>query len=52
VLEDEVLIWEGVCAVDGVAPSSVLVLEISPLKHELGNHPVEVRPFVSKTIFT
>ena len=41
-LQHEVLVGEGVCAVDGVPSGAVLVLEVSALEHELRNDSVEV----------
>ncbi len=50
-LQHEVLVGEGVSAVDGVPSGAVLVLEVSALEHELGNDSVEIRSLVTETVF-
>jgi len=49
VLHQEVLIVE-LGAVDGLATGSIEILEISALKHEVGDDPVEYRPFVGEPL--
>ncbi len=51
VLQHEVLVGEGVRAVDGVASGAILVLEVSTLEHEFRNHSVEVWSLITETVF-
>ena len=50
-LQGEVLIGEGVGAVDGVAAGAVEVLEVASLEHELWDDPVEVGALESEAVF-
>ena len=52
VLQAEVLIGERVSSVNGVAAGAVQVLEVTALKHELGDDPVEVWALVAESVFT
>jgi len=51
VLQLEVLVFELV-AVDGLAPSSVVVGEVTALAHKVGDHAVEGGSLVSHSLFT
>ena len=50
-LQGEVLIGEGVGAVDGVAAGAVEVLEVASLEHELWDDPVEVGALEPEAVF-
>jgi len=49
-LDGEVLIRES-AAIDGLSSSTVVIGEISSLSHEVGDDTMEVRVFVSKSLF-
>jgi len=49
VLHQEVLVVE-LWAVDGLAAGSIEILEISPLKHEVGDDPVKYRACVGEPL--
>lgn len=51
VSQDEVLILELV-AVDGLSTSTVVVLEIATLAHEVGNHTVEGGTLVAESLLS
>jgi len=51
VLQLEVLVFELV-AVDGLAPGSVVVGEVTALAHKVGDHAVESGALVSHSLFT
>lgn len=49
VLEDEVLVSK-LLTVDGLSTSAIVVCEVTSLQHEVGDHPVEGRVLVAKTL--